>query len=400
MADGDIDINFKTPGLAKANRDLEKTNKTVDKIEKSEKKLGTTAKKVNRQIIKDEKEKIKLLEKQKKIKDADARRREALRVRQERTDRRTQAGSRLFSGAAKVGGAGGTALGGIGEGVAIGGALGALAGGAAVLGVAFQALTVNSDRAAAAAVQVLDFRNALRDTTQSIRDQNQSRGASLLTGDRSSILQLNAFFGDLSNSIIKLKSEIDDPALLGTFAGATGKRGVIESVGLNKLIELVKEGNQLGQGSAAIFSRLAAINPTVLKQQAKQGTVAQTAFGLTGDTLNNVRANRGSAFSPLARRAQESVAVGGQQAGLDVQAAVSGGTVQQRLQLARSRSAEGVAGLRVANSQLAELEKLTAAAEVQNVLLKNIKETFSVLGVESADQTREQFVANINQAQN
>lgn len=398
MADGTIDVVFTSPGLAKANRDLENTDKTIDKIEKSEKKLGRTANAVNKKIIKDEKTKVKLLDKQIKQLDRATRRREAIRTRQDRADRRTQAGARLFSGASKVGGAGGTALGGIGEGIAVGGILGILAAGAAVVGVGFQALSVASDRASQALVQILNFKNAFKEAAQGFRDERGARGATLLTENKNAILQLNGLLGPLSQSIFDLQGSIGDKGIISSFLSAQ-KSGVLDSVGLAELIKLVREGNKLGFNAASIIDNLSAIDKTTLSQRIKQGTLAQAGFGVSGDVLNNIRANRDVARTGLAGAAQRRLTLGGQQAGVDINAARLSGNAGNAALLARTRDPNAAAQLKVGNEQLAKLDEINESAKGQFVLMKNLKESLSFLGTRSEDQKAVDLIATINQAQ-
>ena len=129
----------------------------------------------------------------------------------------------------------------------------------------------------------------------------------------------------------------------------------------------------------------------------KQKTLDQAAFGVSGDILNNIRSNRGQARTGLARTAERSLLVGGQQAGLDVTAARLSGTVGQQEQLARARDPNAAARLKVSRDQLDKLEELNESAKGQFTIMKNIKETFSFLGSQSEDQKRVELLAAINQ---
>ena len=386
MADASIDVVFKTPGLAKADRSLGGLEKKAKKLEATEKKVGKTEKKLANEFIKNESKKKQAIQKT-----ADARKKAATQAKAERRTRTQQ----IFQAIAKTGGASGAALGAAGEGVGVGGGIGVLGAvaGAAALGLV--ALNAAALRATESVTRVFEFGKALKETTKGLKAERRARGLAFGQAQGASILKLASRFNEKEfRSIEASVRRTGDAGGFGAIARAK-ETGLVDRVGLKPLLKLLEQGARIGQRSDEVIGRLASLSPGQLAARSQQDSLTEKALGfksarelrgaVIGTTDSGVGAVRIASEQRILERDQFRQ---NENFFLDDR-----GNAQLRLDTNKLVDIEATAAVMQEKQMRESIELQQRIADAQPFLLQGIQELGSLVGISESEQQKAARIA-------
>lgn len=282
MADASVDIVFKARGLTQAERNTKKLARAVDDVEDEVKQLKRAEDMAAKQWLRNEDLKQKALY------------RTRLELNKANRDQARIAKQQFFQSSAKIGGAGGSTLGAIGEGIGMGGPIGALGAAAGVAALGLVAFNAHIQRVAESMRRVDNAQKAYNDTLKSAKSAQSA--AAFGSVDSSSVRSARRYLNDRQFNQFKSSFAMESTAGQSAMAKAA-KAGIAQQIGVSDLGELFRSGQSIGLNPDEILSNLTGMGTRGISRAMQKGTLRRRALGFKPGEDVHAILNQAGAYS-------------------------------------------------------------------------------------------------------